>query len=181
MSGNPMELVQGTVAILKAKGALITLKTNQELPVFNSGDVNYKTWSDYGKKIYKYLTSINDDVRLESARRKLAQTIWSDHYDRYSRWPFVSTGEQSDTIYLEAHDKHSYYGDTIVWTCQGSITVTDIRTSSSGYETKFKGRPVLKILIVDSNKMKMLEQTAGSDMQNAKRKVDSETKRLTWD
>ncbi|CAJ0876620.1 7431_t:CDS:2 [Entrophospora sp. SA101] len=154
MSGNPMGLVQGTVAVLKAKGALITLKTNRGLSVFNSGDVNYKTWSDYGKKIYKYLTSINDDVRLES--------------------------EQSDTIYLEAHDKHSYYGDTIVWTCQGSITVTDIRTSSSGYETKFKGRSVMKILIVDSNKMKMLEQTAGSDMQNAKRKVDSETKRLTW-
>nr|CAG8567401.1 3422_t:CDS:2 [Entrophospora candida] len=79
MNDNPTELVRSS----EIKGALVIHKLSQRLSVCHSDDDNYRIWSRYRKKFYMYLTSINDEVRLEKARKKLAQTIWDDHYDKY--------------------------------------------------------------------------------------------------
>ncbi|CAG8588974.1 11100_t:CDS:1 [Acaulospora morrowiae] len=169
-----------TKALHDIDGAVSARKAVTTFKVTQDGNNNFKTWSEYKDSIHKFLEQVNDDTRLEKARKSLAHQIWKAHYNRFPDWPPVGR-TQSDDVDLSANDIHDDGQYTIAWMSEGKITVTDEHPSANVYKTKLGGTPVLRILFVNKRIVKELENKANVDFENAKKKVDSYTKSVGWD
>jgi hypothetical protein len=68
----------------------------------------------------------------------------------------------------------------LFWSCVGWINIKDTR-SKYEYKAHFDGKPDLKILVFDTNKLKNIEELTEKDYKGAQKLVDNMTEKITWD
>lgn len=174
--------LEKTASTLCLYGAFQLFHLNQTLRYPQSGTDNLKTWSDYKKGIHQYLKSLNDDQRLEPARDILANHIHDVHFEKFPMWPSVGDLTQNSQIYIDISTSYPFGNQWYVgWSCLGYITVHDFRANTSTYYTEFNGKPEFKILYCNERKLKEFEKLAGSDMEKARRLIEGNSIKPTWE
>jgi len=188
---------EGTIGFLKANGGLFAFSLSSEFHVPHEGNDNYKAWSDYKLAIEKYLEGICANVKakdphtgaertfneeLRQARSVLSNEIHQKHYLRFPYWP-ATYNEQTSYVDLKTGDIYDTGAYTMVWSCNGWITVIDKRPDANRYIAEFQGKPDIKLLVLDHDRLRKLENTVTFEgIEKAKTLVgDSKYLRLTWD
>ncbi|CAF3390129.1 unnamed protein product [Rotaria socialis] len=172
--------LEKTAAVLCAKQIFQLLQMNKALQCPCVGDDNVKTWSDYKQRIIDYLLTVKDDKRLKPAYDVLAGFIHDLHYKKFPTWPQVGTTQESE-VFIDTASGYPIDGFYITWSCLGHITVKDYRASSSNYYTEFNGRPEIKVLYCNEEKLREFETIASSNMDEAKRKIGVTKHTIEWD
>eukprot|EP01084_Bolivina_argentea_P218435 370689_1 len=180
-----IEEPKGTIAYLKAKGIIEAQQLLKEFDMpFKQGVDNIEAWKEYKQAIYEYLTIINSDKRLKTARQVLSQEIWEIHYKRFPCWPkYPSNTTNQDVIELNKRDKYIYNNKWfIVWSVGGSITIIDHRPERRIYKAKFNGKPTLRVLKVDNHRLHEFDTLCNKNRPKAIETVTKYIKApLTWD
>ena len=185
-----------TLAKLKSAGALYTKVFKQTLTVnHSSNEDSIKAWDDYLPAIESYLASICNKMSLKDprdgteynlyehlrpARKVLAEEIQKQHYNIYDYWPEVGESQESDVeLYINGAYKsgNNFY---IIWSCIGWIKVKDYVSTSNNYNASFEGKPDIKVVIFNFEKLQKLETAAKKDYEKALKSLGS-AKTLEWD
>ncbi|RHZ81113.1 hypothetical protein Glove_123g159 [Diversispora epigaea] len=186
---------KGTIGFLKANGGLYGFHLSHNFNVDNSGENNLKTWSDYRDAIESYLEKICEGVKavdplnpssekafkehLRPARKILSNEIHHQHYVKFPLWPAVGC-EQSSHVELDcggAYDDGAY---TLVWSCLGWINVIDRRPASNKYIAEFNGKPDLKLLAFDHDRLKELDETIARQGIEEGKKLVGKVRAIDW-
>ncbi|CAG8554742.1 15123_t:CDS:1 [Funneliformis mosseae] len=187
---------EGTVGFLKANGGLFGFSLCHDFHVPHTGSDNIKAWSDYRDAIEKYLEEVcgrviaKDPIKnversfkeeLREARKVLSNEIHRQHYIKFPLWP--SSGEQTTMVELDTGSAYNKGAYTLVWSCVGWIKVTDKRPQSDKYIAEFSGKPDLKLLVLDNDRLRELEDVVRREgIEAGKRRVGrSDYLALTWD
>ncbi|RIA92659.1 hypothetical protein C1645_820398 [Glomus cerebriforme] len=164
---------EGTIGFLKANGGLYGFNLSHDFDVPHSGNNNYKTWSDYRDAIERYLEKICENVKaidpirgdnrsfkeeLRPARKVLSDEIHMQHYIKFPFWPSVGDQQESH-VELDTGDHYDSGAYIVIWSCVGWIKVTDRRPQNYRYIAEFSGRPDIKLLVFDNDRLKELECT----------------------
>mmetsp|Transcript_56282 Transcript_56282/g.68811 ORF Transcript_56282/g.68811 Transcript_56282/m.68811 type:complete len:223 (+) Transcript_56282:45-713(+) len=179
---NVYKLIQynskGTWKYLEAKGIVKQRKPDIEpFAVSHSGTDNWKAWSDYKKAVDKFLTSINNEDRLQHAREKIANKIKDEHYRVFPRWPSVGDKSQTAFVNITTYDGYKYEDEYVAYACEGSVQVTDKRPSKYEYYAEFHGRPILKQLFINLPMLKGVELACIRSWEMATQKADKYAKK----
>ncbi|ETO02930.1 hypothetical protein RFI_34481, partial [Reticulomyxa filosa] len=172
---------EGTLLALEAVGAIKAYKLNKEFNMpYHVGSDNIQAWKEYKQALIKYLELANSDLLLKKAREILADEIWKRHYERYPKWPKPG-GKQTDIVPIDRKDSYECEKKYIIWSCSGSITVEDDRPTVSEYKTRFEGKPTLRLLKTDMNKLKRFNALCASDKDRAIKQAEKcVNKEITW-
>ncbi|GBC05628.1 hypothetical protein RclHR1_06320006 [Rhizophagus clarus] len=185
---------EGTIGFLQANGGLYGFSLSHEFNVPHSGNDNYKAWSDYRNAIERYLEKICDGVKandplrggmrsfkeeLRPARKVLSGEIHTKHYIRFPYWPSVYK-EQESFVELDTGGNYDSGAYIIIWSCVGSIKVTDRRPQYDKYIAEFSGRPDLKLLVLDNDRLKELERAVKTKGIEEGRRMVNKSRSVTW-
>lgn len=184
---------EATLGFLKANGALSGYRVNHTFYVPFRDDYSKDgptAWANYRNKIESYTDDICAKVgpqfreELREARKALTDYIHKEYYDLLPKWPSVG---QVNVRGFEANVGGSYpYGSSkhIVWNCLGWITVTDRHPVYMTFEAEFSGSPEIKVLVLNVDKMKEIEEDAKYNFEGAKRRIsggESRYRQIDWD
>jgi len=184
-----------TLGFLDKKGALSLYRGTDAFRVPCSHSNNYsktgsEAWQVYRTKIKEYVDNFSSrgnaskhHETLAPAREVIVGYIHEEYYKVLPCWPSVG---QTNTRSFEANIGSSYNRgpNQVVWNCMGWIEVTDKRPASDTFEASFKGSPEIKVLILNTDRLKEIEnfaQTKG--IENAKEHIRTRqpTYQLTWE
>ncbi|CAB4386693.1 unnamed protein product [Rhizophagus irregularis] len=187
---------EGTIGFLKANGGLYGFSLSHDFNVPHTGNDNYKTWSEYRNAIERYLEKICDRVKandpnnggmmrsfreeLRPARKILSDEIHNQHYIKFPLWP-AEYGEQESLVELDTGSSYDHGAYTIIWSCVGWIKVTDKRPQYNKYVAEFSGKPDIKLLALDNDMLRRLEDTVKAKGIEAGKKMVNKPRVLTWD
>jgi len=173
---------EGTTSILCLQGVFQLYRFDKVMKVEHEGNDNIKAWTDYLAAIIEYLKSVNDDCRLEDARKQLALHIHQVHYEKFPYWPCGAVNKiQQSKVILDTCGSYEYGPFLVGWSCVGIITVQDMRPQKDVYSTFFNGQPEFKVLYCNQKKLKEVEALATTDIEKMKTMVSQYKKPLTWD
>ncbi|MCE8162933.1 MAG: hypothetical protein I3273_00775 [Candidatus Moeniiplasma glomeromycotorum] len=185
-----------TLGFLDKKGALSLYRGTDAFRVPCSHSDNYSktgpaAWQEYRKKIKEYVDNISSRGNasryhevLAPAREVLVGYIHEEYYKVLPCWPDVG---QTNTRSFEANIGSSYNHGTssqVVWNCMGWIEVTDKRPASDIFEASFRGSPEIKLLILNLDKLKEIEdfvQVRGIESAKDHIKNRQPTYQITWE
>ncbi|CAG8790551.1 17679_t:CDS:2 [Cetraspora pellucida] len=172
-----------TLAKLKSAGALYTKIFKQTIAVnHNSNEDNVKAWDDYLSAIESYLANICNKMSLKDphdgteynlyehlrpARKVLAKEIQTQHYNIYNYWPEEGESQESDVeLYINGAYKsgNNFY---IIWSCISWIKVKDYVSTGNNYNTSFDGKPNIKLVIFNYEKLQTLEISTNKNYEKA--------------
>jgi hypothetical protein len=186
---------EGTIAFLKANGALYGFSLLHEFYIPHSGDNNLKAWSDYRNAIERYLDKVCDGVKardpyrdevrsfkeeLREARKILSDEIYDKHYIKFSFWPAVNE-EQESLVELDTGSHYNSGAYIIIWSCVGWIRVTDRRPQHNKYIAEFSGKPDMKLLVLDNDRLRELESTVKTKGIEEGKRLVNRPRLVTWD
>lgn len=186
---------EGTIGFLKANGGLYGFSLSHDFNVPHSGNDNYKAWSDYRDAIERYLEKICDGVKandplrgemrsfreeLRPARKVLSDEIHNKHFIKFPYWPSASN-EQASLVELDTGGNYDSGAYMIIWSCVGWIKVTDKRPQYDKYIAEFSGKPDLKLLVLDNDRLRELESTVRTKGIEEGKKMVNKTRSVTWD
>ncbi|CAB4462861.1 hypothetical protein RhiirA5_357068 [Rhizophagus irregularis] len=187
---------EGTIGFLKANGGLYGFSLSHDFNVPHTGDDNYKAWSEYRDAIERYLDKICDRVKandpfngggmrsfreeLKPARKVLSDEIHSKHYIKFPLWPSVNK-EQESLVELDTGSSYDHGAYIILWSCVGWIKVTDRRPQHNKYIAEFSGKPDLKLLALDNDRLRTLEDTVREKGIEAGKSMVNKPRSLAWD
>jgi len=184
-----------TLGFLQKKGALSLYQGTDAFRVPCSHSDNYSksgpaAWQEYRRKIDEYVSNVcsrgnasNHFEELGPAREVLVGYIHEEYYKVLPYWPDVG---QTNTRSFKADISGSYaYGSSrqIVWSCLGWIKVEDRRPARETFEASFSGSPEIKLLILNLDKLKQIENMCVSrGIEDAKNHIRNErpSYQLTW-
>ena len=185
-----------TLSKLKSAGALFTKVFNQTITVnHDSNEDNIKAWEDYLLAIESYLANICNKMTIEDpqnhleynlnehlrpARKALAEEIQKQHYEKFPFWPVQEESQESDVEILINGAYKSGNNFYIIWSCIGWIKVKDFVTSDNKYNTSFEGKPDIKLVIFNFEKLQALENSAQKNYDKALESLGN-AKELEWD
>ncbi|CAB4446772.1 unnamed protein product [Rhizophagus irregularis] len=186
---------EGTMGFLKANGGLYGFSLSHDFNVPHTGNDNYKTWSEYRNAIERYLEKICDRVKandpsnggmmrsfreeLRPARKILSDEIHNKHYTKFPLWP-AEYGKQESLVEIDTGSSYDHGAYTIIWSCVGWIKVTDKRPQYNKYIAEFSGNPDLKLLALDKDMLRTLENTVRRKGIEAGKIMVNKQRLLTW-
>ncbi|CAG8827609.1 23932_t:CDS:1 [Cetraspora pellucida] len=172
-----------TLDKLKSAGSLYTKVFKQTLVVnHSSNDDNIKAWNDYLSAIESYLANICNKMTLKDphdgteynlyehlrpARQVLAEEIQRKHYDIYNYWPKVGESQESNVELCINGAYKSGNNFYVIWSCISWIKVKDYVLTDSIYNASFEGKPDIKLVIFNFEKLQRLEKSANNDYEKA--------------
>ncbi|CAG8832730.1 2969_t:CDS:1 [Cetraspora pellucida] len=112
-------------------------------------------------------TEYNLYEHLRPARKVLVKEIQNQHYNIYNYWPEEGESQESNVeLYINSAYKsgNNFY---IIWSCIGWIKVKDYVLTSNNYNASFEGKPDIKLVIFNYEKLQALETSANKDYEKA--------------
>ena len=184
-----------TLGFLQKRGALSLYQGTDAFRVPCSHRDDYsksgpEAWQEYRRKIDEYVSNVcskgNASKHFEelgAAREVLVGYIHEEYYKVLPCWPSVGG---TNTRSFKADVSGAYnYGSTsqVVWSCLGWINVEDKRPSHDVFMASFSGSPEMKLLILNLDKLKQIENMCISrGIEDAKNHIRNErpSYQLTW-
>ncbi|CAG8551828.1 12946_t:CDS:1 [Cetraspora pellucida] len=122
----------------------------------------------------------NLNEHLHPARKALAEEIQKQHYEKFPYWPDEGETQESNVEILINGAYKSGNNFYIIWSCIGWIKVKDYVFSDNKYNASFDGKPDIKLVIFNFEKLQALENSAQKNYDKALESLGN-AKELDWD
>ncbi|CAG8804632.1 434_t:CDS:1 [Cetraspora pellucida] len=99
----------------------------------------------------------NLNKHLCFVRKALAEEIQKQHYEKFPYWPTEEETQESDVKILINGVYKSGNNFYIIWNYIGWIKVKDYVSSENKYNASFEGKPDIKLVIFNFEKLQALE------------------------